>query len=519
MAWLARHVMSALAPVVAAGLLAAGLLFSPIPGHQPPHASAAVPSDAPGDVAGQPIALGDAELFGSTAGLTLAMPVVAMTATPTGLGYWIASRDGGVFAFGDGQFFGSMGGEHLASPVVGIAASPYGKGYWLAAADGGVFAFGSAGFFGSVAATGLHAPIVGIAATTTGHGYWLTAADGGVFAFGDAPYVGSAAQLHLNRPVVGMAHPNAAEGYWLTAADGAVFAYGNAGFYGSAAALRLAAPIVGITGTPDGLGYWLAGADGGIFAYGDAGFFGSAGGQARANPIGAVVSTTDGRGLWLVPTVPAAHSTTGPSLVGVVLHHLSDVPGSAYPPGAKVAALTFDDGPSVPYTSEVLNVLTQYRAPATFEIIGRQGAANPTLLQAEASDGMTLTNHTWDHVDLTRVPPSGWSAEVDQTTQLITSVTGQPVKCLRPPYGATNTGVVNQLAARQLGELMWDIDPSDYLRPPASVLAQRVLSALHPGAIVILHDGGGDRSQTVAALPAIIQGIRAAGYQLVSVCN
>jgi peptidoglycan/xylan/chitin deacetylase (PgdA/CDA1 family) len=65
---------------------------------------------------------------------------------------------------------------------------------------------------------------------------------------------------------------------------------------------------------------------------------------------------------------------------------------------------------------------------------------------------------------------------------------------------------------------MWDVDPSDYLTPGASVIAQRVLSALHPGAIVALHDGGGNRSQTVAALPSILNGIRAAGYQIVPVC-
>jgi len=75
-----------------------------------------------------------------------------------------------------------------------------------------------------------------------------------------------------------------------------------------------------------------------------------------------------------------------------------------------------------------------------------------------------------------------------------------------------------QLRARGLAELVWDVDPSDYLRPPAGVIARRVLAALHPGAIVILHDGGGNRSQTAAALPAIIRGIRAAGYQIVPVC-
>ena len=115
-------------------------------------------------------------------------------------------------------------------------------------------------------------------------------------------------------------------------------------------------------------------------------------------------------------------------------------------------------------------------------------------------------------------PPWRWPAEVDRTSRLLQGVTGHPAGCLRPPYGQSDPAVAAQLRARGLAELYWDVDPSDYLRPGAVVIARRVLAALHPGAIVIMHDGGGNRSQTVAALPAIIRGIRAAGYQIVPVC-
>lgn len=160
-----------------------------------------------------------------------------------------------------------------------------------------------------------------------------------------------------------------------------------------------------------------------------------------------------------------------------------------------------------------------YRAPASFEIIGSQGAANPNFVRQEAVDGFALVNHTWDHVDLTTLSPSGWIGEVDGTDNLLSSITHRDPSCLRPPYDCTNSSVVSQLASRGLGELMWDVDPSDYLRPGTSAIVQRVLSALHPGAIIIMHDGGGDRSQTVAALPAIINGIRGAGYSIVEVCG
>jgi peptidoglycan/xylan/chitin deacetylase (PgdA/CDA1 family) len=203
---------------------------------------------------------------------------------------------------------------------------------------------------------------------------------------------------------------------------------------------------------------------------------------------------------------------------GRVLSNLSQVPNSPYDLGGRVVALTFDDGPSG-YTSQILQVLMQYRAPASFQIIGSQGAVNLGLLRQEAADGFALVNHTWTHVDLVTLSPSGWVAQVDATDNLLASVIHRQPSCLRPPYGYTNGSVVSQLASRGLGELMWDVDPSDYLQPGASVIVQRVLGALHPGAIIIMHDGGGDRSQTVAALPAIINGIRSAGYSIVEVCG
>ena len=167
----------------------------------------------------------------------------------------------------------------------------------------------------------------------------------------------------------------------------------------------------------------------------------------------------------------------------------------------------------------MLRILVANQVPASFQIIGEYGAAYPDILRQEVADGMSLVNHTWTHVDLPTLPTSGRPGQVDQTDALLESITGHPTRCLRAPYDDSNSAVVVQLGERGLAELRWDVDPSDYLRPGASVIAQRVLSTLHPGAIVIMHDGGGDRSQAVAALPSIISGIRAAGYQIVPVCG
>jgi len=426
------------------------------------------------DVVAQPVAFGDAGFFGSMGGQTLTQPVVGMAPTPSGHGYWLVASDGGVFAFGDAGFFGSMGGRHLNQPIVGMAANPFGSGYWLVAADGGVFAFGSSRFFGSTGGRHLNQPIAGMAAAPFALGYWLVASDGGVFAFGDAPFLGSMGGEALTQPVVGMAV------------------------------------------SPSGRGYWLVASDGGVFAFGDAQFFGSMGGQPLSNPITAILGTPDGRGYWLLPATPRATDWAVP---GTVIYNLDTAPGSPYKPGQKAVALTFDDGPSPIYTPQVLQILVADHVPASFQIIGQSGAAYPDLLRQEAADGMSLVNHTWTHVALTTLPPSGWTGQVDQTNSLLQSITGHPVQCLRPPYGYTDSAVVAQLGQRGLAELYWDVDPSDYLRPGASVIAERVLSAIHPGAIVVMHDGGGDRSQTVSALPAIISGIRADGYQIVPVCG
>ena len=242
-------------------------------------------------------------------------------------GYHLVASDGGIFSYGDAGFYGSTGGMHLNRPVVAMAGTPDGGGYWLVASDGGIFAYGDAGFYGSMGGKPLNAPIVGLAPTPDGKGYWEVASDGGVFSFGDAGLLrlpgrpapqpahrghrlepdrarllagglrrrdlhlrrrlfhGSAGSLPLDKPVVGMTPTSDGGGYWLVASDGGVFNYGDAGFFGSMGGQPLNRPILGIAATTDGGGYWLAASDGGVFNYGDAGFFGSMGGSPLNAPV------------------------------------------------------------------------------------------------------------------------------------------------------------------------------------------------------------------------------------------
>ena len=169
-----------------------------------------------------------ADNFGDASGLPLNKPVVGMTPTSDGEGYWLVASDGGIFNYGDAGFFGSAGSIHLNKPIVGMSVSPGGQGYTLVASDGGVFNYGDSHFYGSLPGVlkpgqVLNSPIEGIVNTPDGGGYWMVAADGGIFTFGDAPFLGSLGSEHLASPIAGMfANGN---GYTLVAQDGTLYPF------------------------------------------------------------------------------------------------------------------------------------------------------------------------------------------------------------------------------------------------------------------------------------------------------
>ena len=290
-----RRLSFATAVVTALSLSSAGLVAGAGPAHaaplqNPPPVSRPSTGYWLAAADGGVFTYGEAEFHGSTGGLRLDRPVVAMATPPHGRGYWLVGGDGGIFSFGDAGFHGSTGGLRLNRPVVGMASTPSGQGYWLVASDGGIFSFGDAGFHGSTGGIVLNQPIVAMAATPSGLGYWLVARDGGVFAFGDAGFHGSAGAIVLNQPVVTVAGTPSGRGYWLAAADGGMFSFGDARFLGSTGAIKLNRPIVGMTPTGLGDGYWLVASDGGVFSFGAATFYGSAGGLELASPVVAMAA-------------------------------------------------------------------------------------------------------------------------------------------------------------------------------------------------------------------------------------
>jgi peptidoglycan/xylan/chitin deacetylase (PgdA/CDA1 family) len=185
----------------------------------------------------------------------------------------------------------------------------------------------------------------------------------------------------------------------------------------------------------------------------------------------------------------------------------------------RAVALTFDDGPSPQYTPGILATLTRLHVHATFFVIGYLAAAYPNLVRRELRLGMTVGNHSYNHPDVppfNDLPPRLIQDEISLGANVLTRIGVRP-RLFRPPGGGLSSTVVHIAAA--LGErvVLWSVDPTDWT-PGISTkqIVRNVLSAVRPGSIVDLHDGGGDRSATLAALPAIIHAIRARGLHLVA---
>ena len=179
----------------------------------------------------------------------------------------------------------------------------------------------------------------------------------------------------------------------------------------------------------------------------------------------------------------------------------------------KVIYLTFDDGPSAGHTRRVLELLDDYEAKATFFQVGEVAAARPELTRAVVEKGHALGSHTWNHKDLRKLSRRAESHQITRTSAVLSRISGRPITCLRPPYGAKNARVMSVIRSKKLAMKLWDIDPRDWKKPGASVIAKRIISRAHPGAVVLMHDGGGNRSQSVKALKRILEALGKKGYR------
>lgn len=180
-------------------------------------------------------------------------------------------------------------------------------------------------------------------------------------------------------------------------------------------------------------------------------------------------------------------------------------------------ALTIDDGPDPRYTPLVLDILHSHGIIATFCVIGESAQEHPELVREVHDRGHLIANHTWTHPDLTRLSPAVVRDEIRRAGDAITTASaGYRPALFRAPFGAWSTATLRTCAQMGLRPLDWSVDPRDWSRPGTSRIVQTVLGTTRPGSIILEHDGGGDRSQTVAALRVFLPRLLEAGYHFVT---
>lgn len=192
-------------------------------------------------------------------------------------------------------------------------------------------------------------------------------------------------------------------------------------------------------------------------------------------------------------------------------------PAPAAPPavnsGGKVIALTFDDGPG-PYTAQLLDILDQHGAKATFFLIGSKVSAQADVLRRMHSRGHQLGNHSWSHPELPKLPVGQIAGEIDRTNDAIKQATGVKPTILRPPYGAVNSAVLEQLRLRGMSSILWSVDTRDWADRNSEIVCSRAVAGAHPGAIILMHD---IHQTSVNAVPCILSALKQQGYSFVTI--
>lgn len=181
----------------------------------------------------------------------------------------------------------------------------------------------------------------------------------------------------------------------------------------------------------------------------------------------------------------------------------------------KEVAIGFDDGPW-PDTAQFVSMLEREHVQATFFLIGEQvnGSYRGTLLR-ELRDGDVLGDHSFTHPDL--ATSGGTYGQLFNTLRAIREVTGYTPCVFRPPYGAYDQSVIETARSLSLATIQWNVDPTDWALPGTQAIEERVLAQVQPGSIILSHDGGGPRGETLAAYPSIIDRLRARGYRIVTI--
>jgi peptidoglycan/xylan/chitin deacetylase (PgdA/CDA1 family) len=211
---------------------------------------------------------------------------------------------------------------------------------------------------------------------------------------------------------------------------------------------------------------------------------------------------------------PPARENNKDAAVASVLGYTPFVrEGSA---GVPEVSLTFDDGPG-PYTPAVLNVLERYHVHGTFFVIGKMLQYFGASAERELRDGDVIGDHTETHPAMALLSPHDQYEQLFEQAARVELRDGPRPALFRPPYGSFDATTLRELRRLHMLMVLWSVDTGDYRQPGVAAIVQQALNGAHPGAIILLHDAGGTRTQTVEALPLIIGGLRARGLKPVTV--
>ena len=190
----------------------------------------------------------------------------------------------------------------------------------------------------------------------------------------------------------------------------------------------------------------------------------------------------------------------------------------------KVVALTFDDGPDPRYTAGILDILEGKNVPATFFVVGTQAERYPEILRRCLEEGHEIGNHTYTHANLYRRNSRKIEKEISWNSAVIEKITGQAPQYFRPPRGLYDEQILAACNRLDQRLILWSVSGEDWMEPSAKHIVKRISQKIHPGAIILLHDGGGflhnyggDRSSTVNALAQVIDMLQQRGYRFVTI--
>ena len=188
----------------------------------------------------------------------------------------------------------------------------------------------------------------------------------------------------------------------------------------------------------------------------------------------------------------------------------------------KVVALTFDDGPYLPYTNDLLKVLGSKNVSATFFVVGNNASKYPQVVRDIVKQGHEVALHAGKHKDFLKLNSSELAGNISSGKKVLEKLTGKPVKYMRPPHGFRDWAVMEEASRAGLKVVNWSVIPRDWTNPGAKEIADRVCKDVFSGAIVLLHDGDApaqkaSREQTVQATALIIDQLRKDGYKFVTI--